>query len=72
LSFGLLFWSDDRPVTNHEVSRRRRAGVARLVLTHLSTRYDTDPAPLARQAGEEFAGAVVAHDGLALDLPWPE
>ena len=51
----------------------REAGAARLVLTHLSTRYDADPSPLLQQAGEEFAGPVeVARDGLVVELPRPE
>jgi ribonuclease Z len=47
----------------------REAGARRLVLTHLSTRYDADPSPLVAQAGEEFPGAEVAHDGLAIEVP---
>jgi len=50
----------------------REAGARRLLLTHLSTRYDADPSPLVRQAGEEYPGAEVAHDGLALDVLQPE
>jgi ribonuclease Z len=47
--------------------------VARLVLTHLSTRYDTDPSPLLAQATEEYAGPTeVARDGLVLEMPLPE
>ena len=50
----------------------REAGVGRLVLTHLSTRYDRDFAVLAEQAREEFAGAVdVAADGMELEVPLP-
>jgi ribonuclease Z len=49
----------------------REAGARRLLLTHLSTRYDADPSPLRAQAGEEFPGAEVAHDGLTLELPQP-
>jgi ribonuclease Z len=64
--------------TTHSTAREagriaREAGVARLVLTHLSTRYDTEPAPLLAQASEEFAGAVeVARDGLVIEMPLPE
>jgi ribonuclease Z len=51
----------------------REAGVASLVLTHLSTRYDADPSPLFAQASEEFGGPIeVARDGLVLELPFPE
>ena len=64
--------------TTHSTAREagrvaREAGAARLVLTHLSTRYDADPSPLAAQAAEEFPGEVaVARDGLILELPRPE
>jgi ribonuclease Z len=64
--------------TTHSTAREaartaRAAGVGRLVLTHLSTRYDADPSPLLAQAAEEFAGAIeVARDGLVLELPLPD
>ncbi|HVP67002.1 MAG TPA: ribonuclease Z [Anaeromyxobacteraceae bacterium] len=63
--------------TTHSTAREagrvaREAGVARLVLTHLSTRYDADPSPLLAQAAEEYRGALdVAHDGMVLELPRP-
>ncbi len=49
----------------------RQAGARRLVLTHLSTRYDADPSPLLAQAGEEFPGAEVARDGMIVEIPQP-
>jgi ribonuclease Z len=60
--------------TDHSTAREagriaREAGVARLILTHLSTRYDQDPEPLLAQAREEFGEVAVAHDGLELELP---
>jgi ribonuclease Z len=59
--------------TAREAARvARQAGTRRLILTHLSTRYDTDPSPLLRQAGEEFPGPEVAYDGLTLEVPQPE
>lgn len=64
--------------TTHSTAREaarvaREAGVARLVLTHLSTRYDADPSPLLAQASEEYRGAIeVARDGLVTELPYPE
>ena len=64
--------------TTHSTAREagrvaREAGAERLVLTHLSTRYDTDPSPLLAQATEEFSGAVeVARDGLIIEMPYPE
>src|SRR5512143_2033162 len=49
------------------------AGAARLVLTHLSTRYDRDFAVLAGQARAEFAGTLdVAADGMIVEVPLPE
>jgi ribonuclease Z len=64
--------------TYHSTAREagrvaREAGVERLVLTHLSTRYDRDFAPLAEQARAEFAGALdVAADGMELEVPLPQ
>jgi ribonuclease Z len=50
----------------------REAGAGRLVLTHLSTRYDREWQPLLDQAREEFRGPVeVASDGLAIEIPLP-
>jgi ribonuclease Z len=69
----------DRAVeTTHSTAREagrvaRAAGVGRLVLTHLSTRYDTDPSSLLAQAAEEYRGALeVARDGLVLEMPYPD
>ena len=48
----------------------REAGAQRLILTHLSSRHDTDPSRLLIQAREEFKGPVeVAYDGLSVELP---
>jgi ribonuclease Z len=61
--------------THHSTAREagrvaREAGVRRLLLTHLSSRHDTEPGRLAQQAREEFRGPLdVAHDGLSVELP---
>jgi ribonuclease Z len=63
--------------TMHSTAREaarvaRDAGVARLVLTHLSTRYDRQFAPLVEQARAEYGGALdVAHDGMVIEVPLP-
>jgi len=58
--------------TAREAARvARQAEVGKLVLTHLSTRYDQDPSPLVRQAREEWPAVEVAHDGLVLEIPLP-
>jgi ribonuclease Z len=59
--------------TAREAARvARQAGAARLVLTHLSTRYDKDSATLLEQARPEFPGVEVASDGLTIELPLPD
>jgi len=64
--------------TRHSTAREaarvaREAGVARLVLTHLSTRYDREYGPLVEQAREEYPGALdVASDGMVIEVPLPE
>ncbi len=61
--------------TRHSTAREaarvaREAGARRLILTHLSSRHDTDPSKLLAQAREEYKGPVeVAHDGLTVELP---
>jgi ribonuclease Z len=61
--------------TRHSTAREaawvaREAGAQRLILTHLSSRHDTDPSKLLAQAREEFKGPIeVAHDGLTVELP---
>jgi ribonuclease Z len=61
--------------TRHSTAREagrvaREAGVAQLILTHLSTRYDQDPSPLLADAAAEFPGALrVAHDGMVVEVP---
>jgi len=49
----------------------REAGVRRLVLTHVSSRYPGDASELRADATEAYGDdAVVAHDGLTVDVPY--
>jgi ribonuclease Z len=51
-----------------------RAGAKRLAITHVSTRYAGDDRGLRDEVERGFDGgfAVVAEDGLAVDVPYPD
>ncbi len=50
-----------------------RAGVARLALMHVSSRYAGDASVLAQEAGDRFDGeSFVAQDGMRLEIPYPD
>lgn len=63
--------------TGHSTAREAatlaaRAGVDRLALTHISSRYSRDVGELEREARSVFATTIVARDGLELDVPYGE
>lgn len=72
-------WADRARETGHSTAREagalaREAGVERLALTHVSSRYAGDASRLAREARESLSGgeAFVADDGMEIDVPYPE
>jgi ribonuclease Z len=61
--------------TGHSTAREAaevalRAGVKRLVLTHLSARYTRDTSDLEREAREVFPETTIARDGMEIDVPF--
>ncbi len=49
------------------------AGVQRLALTHISSRYGADPSPIKAGAVDAFDGAVfLASDGQQIEVPYPD
>jgi len=65
------------PQTGHATAREAaelaaNAGVKRLALTHVSSRYGGYAGHLGEQAREEFSEAFVAEDGQEVDVPYPD
>ncbi|HET6702096.1 MAG TPA: ribonuclease Z [Gemmatimonadaceae bacterium] len=63
--------------TGHSTAREaaeiaRRAGAARLVLTHFSARYSRDASELLREAREVFPETAIARDGMEIEVGYED
>lgn len=75
-------FSDDEQAraleTRHSTAREagkvaKKANARRLILTHLSSRHDSEPGRLLAQAREEYDGrSEVAYDGLTAEIALPD
>jgi ribonuclease Z len=67
----------DRAVSELHTTASQAAGIAleanakKLVLTHISPRYE-DPSPLLSQAKKIFENTIVAEDFMSLELKWAD
>ena len=49
-----------------------KAGVKMLVLTHISSRYSKDPAPLLEDVKKHFENVIIADDFTEMEIPMVE
>ena len=63
-------WVDTKQLEAARVALE--AGVRRLVLTHISSRYNRDASELLAEAKAVFPETAIARDGMTVDVPYAD
>jgi ribonuclease Z len=74
LADNMLDWAKEamHSTAGEAAALAKKAGVKKLVLTHLSSRYSDDATPLLNDAKELFEDVILAEDLLVIEVPFSD